>query len=171
MMLTTDQKGAIAESAIVHAAVTVGIGVSRPTAPERYDLIFDLRPKLVRVQCKWAVLGAGSVSVRCCSSRRGREGIRKRSYSPSEIDAYAAFCLEIDTCYFLPVTHFANEREITLRLEPPLNKQRALIHWARDYEFAAKLKAFGAIAQLGERDAGSVEVAGSSPAGSTSEAV
>jgi PD-(D/E)XK endonuclease len=171
VVLTTDQKGAIAESAIVHAAITLGIGVSRPTAPERYDLIFDLRPALVRVQCKWAVRRAASISIRCCSSRRGRDGILKRSYSASEIDAYAAFCAELGLCYFLPVDRFANQREITLRLAPALNSQRQLINWARDFEFEAKLTPYGAIAQLGERDAGSVEVAGSSPAGSTSEAV
>ena len=29
--------------------------VSRPLGDERYDLIFDLRPELLRIQCKWAV--------------------------------------------------------------------------------------------------------------------
>jgi PD-(D/E)XK endonuclease len=70
-MLTTDQKGAIAESAIVHAAVKLGVGVYKPlTDGERYDLILDLRPQLVRVQCKWATLDAGAVVVRCYSCRR-----------------------------------------------------------------------------------------------------
>ena len=55
-MLTTDQKGAIAESAIVHAAIKLGVGVFKPLLDgERYDLIFDLRPRLIRVQCKWAM--------------------------------------------------------------------------------------------------------------------
>jgi hypothetical protein len=39
--LTTDQKGAIAETAIVHTAIKLGIGVAKPIADERYDLIFD----------------------------------------------------------------------------------------------------------------------------------
>jgi hypothetical protein len=51
-MLTTNQKGALAEAKIVAAAAETGIGVSRPLADERYDLIFDLRPQLLRVQCK-----------------------------------------------------------------------------------------------------------------------
>jgi hypothetical protein len=54
-VLTSDQKGAIAEMAVIKAAMTLGIGVLRPWTPERYDLIFDLRPKLPRVQCKSAV--------------------------------------------------------------------------------------------------------------------
>jgi hypothetical protein len=55
--LSTDQKGAIAESAIVHAAIKLGIGVLKPvTDGHRYDLVFDFCPDLVRVQCKWTRL-------------------------------------------------------------------------------------------------------------------
>ena len=53
-MLTTDQKGAIAEQAIAWEAIRRGLGVSLPIGDERYDLILDLRPRLLRVQCKWA---------------------------------------------------------------------------------------------------------------------
>ena len=46
-MLTTDQKDAIAESAIAHEAIKLGIGVFKPLSDgERYDLILDLRPRL-----------------------------------------------------------------------------------------------------------------------------
>jgi hypothetical protein len=39
-MLTTDQKGAIAESAIVHEAIKHGLGVFKPLSDgERYDLV------------------------------------------------------------------------------------------------------------------------------------
>ena len=52
-MLTTDQKGSIAEAEITAAAIR--LGVYRPLSEgERCDLIFDLRPTLMRVQCKWA---------------------------------------------------------------------------------------------------------------------
>ena len=89
--LTTDQKGAIAESAIVHAAIKLGIGVFRPLSDgERYDLILDLRPRLVRVQCKWASHHGDVLIVRCYSCRRARDGLLKRAYSSDEIDAIAA---------------------------------------------------------------------------------
>ena len=56
MEWTTDQKGTIAELAIAWEAIQLGIGVYTPVADgERCDLIFDLRPNLLRVQCKWAV--------------------------------------------------------------------------------------------------------------------
>jgi hypothetical protein len=59
-MLTTDQKGAIAELAIAHAALELGVGVSKPLGDQRYDLIFDFGPRLARVQCKWARFSFGS---------------------------------------------------------------------------------------------------------------
>ena len=66
MAFSTDQKGAIAESAIVHAAIKLGIGVFRPLSDgERYDLILDLGSKLVRVQCKWASLLLPDGMARC----------------------------------------------------------------------------------------------------------
>jgi hypothetical protein len=36
--LTTNQKGVIAETAIVHRAAKLGYGVARPLDDERYDL-------------------------------------------------------------------------------------------------------------------------------------
>ena len=68
-MLTTDQKGAVAELAIAHAAAELGVGVFKPlTDGERYDLIFDLRPELMRVQCKNAVLRGSILKVPCYSA-------------------------------------------------------------------------------------------------------
>jgi PD-(D/E)XK endonuclease len=64
-MLSTDQQGAIAELAIATRAAQLGIGVWSAHTIERYDLIFDLRPKLVRVQCKWATRYGDVLIVRC----------------------------------------------------------------------------------------------------------
>jgi hypothetical protein len=96
--MTTDQKGAIAEAAIACEAIKLGIGVFRPLTDERYDLIFDLRPKLLRIQCKWATCRGGVMTIWCVSSRRAAEGFRRRTYTAEEVDAIAAYCLEIDRC-------------------------------------------------------------------------
>ena len=90
-MLTTDQKGAIAELAIARNAAELEIGVWSAYTVERYDLIFDLRPRLVRVQCKWASRHGDVVVVPCYTNRRSREGLIRRFYSADEIDAYAAY--------------------------------------------------------------------------------
>jgi hypothetical protein len=166
--VTTGQKGAIAETAVIHEAVKLGLGVSKPLSDaERYDLVLDLRSELVRVQCKWAVRLGDVVSIRCYSCRRGRAGQIRRGYTSEEIDAVAAYCDELRTCYFLPIGEIPGRMHIHLRLKPTRNNQRTGVNYAEDFEFAAKLGADpGAIAQLGERLAGSQKVAGSSPAGS-----
>lgn len=142
-MLTTDQKGAIAEAAIVLEAIKLGIGVFKPLSDgERYDLIFDLRPRLVRVQCKWAVRSGDAVIVRCFSCRYERGQMTRRSYTPDEIDALAAYCPEIERCYLLPVALVAGRRVIHLRLTPARNNQRSGINWAGAFEFDARLREF-----------------------------
>jgi hypothetical protein len=128
-MLTTDQKGAVAELAIATAAANLGVGVWAAYTVERYDLIFDLRPRLLRVQCKWAARHGDVVIVRCYRNRRNRDGLLRLYYSADEIDAYAAYCSDIDTCYLLPIDEFANRIAIQLRLVPPRNNQNLGINW------------------------------------------
>ena len=69
--MTTDQKGAIAELAVQLAATKLGIDVYRPVAEGgRYDMIFDLGARAVRVQCKWALALCDVLVVRCYTIRR-----------------------------------------------------------------------------------------------------
>jgi hypothetical protein len=137
-VLTTNQKGTVAETAIAFEAVKLGIGVYVPVGDERYDLIFDLRPRLVRVQCKWARRYEDVVVVRLYSARRAREGLRRLHYSAEEIDAFAAYCPDTGTCYYCGLEDAANH-ELRLRLEPTRNNQARGVRWATDYEFAARL--------------------------------
>ena len=139
MELTTDQKGAIAELAIASEAAALGVGVLKPlNYGERYDLIFDLRPELMRVQCKWAVrLGEWF-----------RSGVRAPGVA-------RAGCL--------PISLVDARRSVYLRLSPARNNQVSGVNFAEDYRL-------GAIAQLGERPAGSRKVGGSNPPSSTGKA-
>ena len=164
--LTTNQKGVVAETAIVHEAVKLGIIVSRPLDDARYDLVLDVSVGLIRVQCKWAPRIGDVIVVRTQSNRRAGEGFRRTLYTFDQIDAVAGYCPQTGMCYLLPAELFSGTSQIHLRLEPARNNQSAKIHWARDYDFAARLAVLGPIAQLGERRAGSAKVAGSSPAGS-----
>jgi hypothetical protein len=45
-MLTTNQKGLVAETAVIHECAKLGVPVARPLDDQRYDLIFDLGAKL-----------------------------------------------------------------------------------------------------------------------------
>ncbi|HEU0245554.1 MAG TPA: group I intron-associated PD-(D/E)XK endonuclease [Gaiellaceae bacterium] len=142
-MLTTDQKGAIAELAIAHAAAELGVGVFKPlTAGERYDLIFDLRSQLVRVQCKSAGRRGEVVVVRCRSCRRVRGGGQiQRPYTAAQVDAIAAYCVELGRAYFIPLDEITRRSSIQLRLSPARNQQRAGVLWADDFAFEARLTA------------------------------
>jgi len=138
--LTTNQKGLIAENAVIRRAIMMGIGVARPLDDERYDLILDLRPGLVRVQCKWAVRQGGVVVVRCYTCRRGPNGMIVKRYSADEIDVFVAYCAELDQCYLLPRDEFDGKRLIHLRLDPSRNNQTAKVNLAEEYEFGARLQ-------------------------------
>ena len=94
------------------------------------------------------------------TNRRAHGGYRTTTYSADEVDAIAIYCLELDRCYLLPIALVERRTCIHLRLAPSKNNQKMSIHWASDYEL-------GAIAQLGERRAGSAKVVGSSPTSST----
>jgi hypothetical protein len=140
-MLTTNQKGFVAETAVIHECAQRGVPVSKPLDDQRYDLVLDLGSKLLRVQCKWAARVGDVVSIRTRTSRRGREGHIHRSYGPNEIDAIVAFCAETGRCYLLPHELSVDRAMVQLRLEPTKNNQAAGVRWARDYEFGATLSA------------------------------
>lgn len=163
-MMTSNRKGAIAEAEIAAAAIRLGVPVLRPLAEHgRYDLGFEIGPRLLRVQCKWAALerGGSVVYVRLAGSRYTPGGYVHSTYNEDEIDLVGVYCGELDRCYLLPSTLVAGRRALHLRLEPPRNGQRASINLATEFEFA------GAVAQLEERQSGTLEATGSSPVSST----
>ena len=86
---------------------------------------------------------------------------RARAYSEDEVDLFGVYAGEVDRCFLIPASHAVGKSMLHLRLAPPRNNQSACITLGADYEFS------GAIAQLGERSAGSRKVAGSNPASST----
>lgn len=138
MELTTDQKGAIAESAIVHAAIKLGIGVLKPlTDGHRYDLVFDVDCRLARIQCKWARLHGDVVVICTYSNRRTAHGLRRRVYEAAEIDAIAAYCPDLERCFFLPAARVVGRSQVTLRVAPSRNNQWNGVNWADDYAFEA----------------------------------
>ena len=159
--LTPTEKGAIAEAKIYAAAVEAGIVVARPLSEgSRYDLIFDVGARLLRVQCKWANREGDVIVLRTRTSRHTPSGYVWTTYTTHEIDGVAAYCPDLEQCFYVPVEQIAGKLVTHLRLAPARNGQLAGVTMAGAHRL-------GAIAQLGERFAGSEEVAGSSPASST----
>jgi prevent-host-death family protein len=157
-----NHKGAVAEAKIAAAAIELGIPVLRPMSEHgRYDLVFEVANRLLRIQCKWASRRGDVVVVHLGGSYLSPHGYVRSTYGADEIDVIAAYCGELEECYLLPVDLIAGQHMVHLRLAPPKNRQRAALHWAADHQLP------GAIAQLGERGHGMAEVVGSSPTGST----
>jgi PD-(D/E)XK endonuclease len=161
-VLTTNEKGVVAELAIALQASRLGIGVLRPLVEgARYDLVFDRAGHLQRIQCKWARQKDGVIGIQIRGNYHSpTRGYVRSTYDIAEIDAIAAYCPDNGQCYYVSSQEAAGLSYLHLRLEPAKNRQRAGIRMAKQYEL-------GAIAQLGERVAGSDEVVGSSPTGST----
>ena len=87
-----------------------------------------------------------------------------------EVDVFAAYCADVERCFFLPLEVFRQRRQIQLRLAGTRNNHAVGIHWADEFDFSRldwKAAVPGAIAQLGERLHGMQEVGGSIPPGST----
>jgi prevent-host-death family protein len=163
-VLSRNQKGALAEMKIATEAVALGVPVLRPVQEHgRYDLALEIAGQLLRVQCKWGRINSeGSViEVNLVSSWCTPSGYERRYYTEDEIDALGVYCAEVDRCYLLPSSMVAGRRAIWLRLNPPLNGQRACLNDASRFHLP------GAVAQLEERRAGSAKARGSSPLSST----
>jgi hypothetical protein len=159
--MTPGRKGAIAEAAIAAEAIRLGFDVYRPVSEGgRYDLIIDVGPRLLRAQCKWAGLREDVLVTRLSTSRLTPRGYLRTTYTAEEIDGVAAYCMALDLCLWLPIEEFAGQSYLHLRIGPTRNGQRSGVKWAQAYPL-------GAVAQLGERLAGSQKVRGSSPLSST----
>jgi PD-(D/E)XK endonuclease len=123
--------------------------------------VIDTGPQLLRVQCKWAPRRGAVVVVQLATCRHTPHGYVRSTYTADEVDGIGVYCQELKRCFYLPIDRVAGRSRIYLRLSPAANNQEAAINYAADYDF-------GAIAQLGERPAGSRKVGGSSPPSSTS---
>ncbi len=138
--LTPSQKGAIAEAAITAAAIELGLTVLRPLCEgRRYDLVVDLEPRLLRVQCKLARRLDGVLSVCLKTSRYTPSGYVSTSYTADEIDAVGAYDPDLRSCFLIPLSDVAGRRAIHLRVDAARNNQAQGIKWARDYDLATVL--------------------------------
>jgi PD-(D/E)XK endonuclease len=143
----------------------LGVPLLQPVGEHsRCDLAFDLGNRIWRVQCKWGNLSSDRsvIQVNVSGNRLTPRGYVVSTYGPDEVDLFAVYCGELDRCFLIAADICCGRRAIWLRLTPARNNQRSCINLADDFDFV------GAIAQLGERRAGSAKVAGSSPASSTS---
>lgn len=139
--MTPSQKGAVAEAGVTALAIQLGLTVLRPQCEgRRYDLVIDLEPALLRVQCKYAQRLDGVLVVRLKTNRCTPRGYVSTTYTAAEIDAVCAYSPELHRCFLIPVAEITERSAIHLRLDPARNNQALGIKWARDYELAAMIR-------------------------------
>jgi Pyruvate/2-oxoacid:ferredoxin oxidoreductase gamma subunit len=150
--LTPSQKGAAAEAGVTALAIQLGLTVLRPLCEgSRYDLIIDLEPQLLRVQCKFAQSLDGVLVVRLKTNRCTPRGYVSTTYTVAEIDAICAYSPGLHRCFLIPASEIAERAAIHLRLDPARNNQALGIKWARNYELATMVQRLRA--GLNEADA------------------
>lgn len=144
MQRTPTQKGAIAEAALTSAATREGVVVSRPLSEgRRYDLIFDIGRRIVRVQAKWAVKRGAVVAAHIGTCRLTPHGYVRTTYGADEIDALGLYCEELDRAFLIPIGDVTGSTYVHLRLSPARNNQRQLVRYAAEYDLAKMVRDLG----------------------------
>ena len=111
-VLTSNDKGNIAEAAIALEAIKLGIDVLKPIAEHgRYDLAFDLGHRIAQGAVQMGERSTQeTVRVHLTSTWYTSQGKQVRTrYAADEVDCVAAYCQELGTCYLLPTQVFAGQ--------------------------------------------------------------
>ena len=123
--------GNITELEVLTYITKLGYQVSIPFGDrERYDQIWDINGKLLRVQVKTSHSVDYTIKFSCRSSHRKDGKCVNSKYTSDEIDYFATFW--DGKCYLVPVDETSNEK--TLRFASPKNGQIKGISFAKDYE-------------------------------------
>ena len=106
----------------------------------RYDLMLDLEPAVLRVQCKMARSLPGALLVALRTSRCTPRGYVATTYTAEEVDVIATYSPELRRAFLLPINEVEDRSAVHLRLEPTANNQAHGIKWASAYEFASMIQ-------------------------------
>lgn len=127
-------KGNITELEVLTYVTKLGYQVSVPFGDrERYDQIWDIRGKLIKVQVKTASLvdeNDTAIKFSCRSSQRSSGKTKNTRYRKGEIDYFATFW--DGQCYLIPIEETSTEK--TLRFNAPKNGQVRCISFADTYK-------------------------------------
>jgi hypothetical protein len=104
----TTEVGDIGEYAILLKALKRGWGVATPIGKPPYDLIFDIKGKLIKIQVKsaWFDKYSKSYKVDARRTRTNRRFMKRSSYDLSDFDFALCHILEKDLTYIIPIKIF-----------------------------------------------------------------
>lgn len=129
--MDSKQIGNITELEVLTYITKLGYQVSIPFGDrERYDQIWDIKGKLLKIQVKTSRLSEDSsyIIFSCRSNTKIQGKIKYSRYTKDEIDYFATFW--DGRCYLVPVEETSTEKR--LRFEPPKNGQTKGITFAKD---------------------------------------
>lgn len=138
MAIDTKQIGNITELEVLTYVTKLGYQVSIPFGDrERYDQIWDINGKLIRVQIKTShLLDDGLIIFSCRSSHRKNGKCINARYKDNEIDYFAT--MWNGQCYLVPVNETSTDKK--LRFVPPKNCRMTGVSFASQYEVEEVLK-------------------------------
>ena len=142
--MRTDPKyiGEQTELRALLAARELGINVSIPWGDGlRYDQIWDVNGKLLRIQIKTAkeIDEGTAIEIPCRSINRIHGKSVAQRYTIDEIDAIVT--IYNDKLYYIPANELSSASK-KLRFSLPKNKQFTNINWAIDFTVEQQLKEF-----------------------------
>jgi len=129
--MNTKDTGEIAESRIIFEFKQRGYAVLTPFGDNQsYDIMVDLGDDVLRVQVKSAWTDDGKVKFNTdrISQRTSNES---QTYSADEIDGFAAYCPDLDSCYWVDIND-ARKSRMYLRYEDAKIDHPSIV-WADDY--------------------------------------
>ncbi len=164
----TKDKGDLAVGRVIADLLGHGIQVLLPISEH---LPFDLvavspsSRELSRVQVKYVSAKKGFMLLGLRSSHADRHGVYNKRISLDEVDAFAVFCPESDTVYYVRRDEIPADLQtrLFLRLKPSRNGQVKRTRPAGNFEGA--LRIFGPVAQRIEQRPSKACGGGSIPSG------
>ena len=135
--MNTNQIGAITELEVLLYMTKLGYTVSIPYGDkERYDQIWDINGKLIRVQIKTANPiddVESAILVYCYSTSNGK----KHKYTKDEIDYFATYWK--NKVYLIPVEQCSTQKILRFSAPNTITNLK-IVNWAKDYEVEEVLK-------------------------------
>ena len=131
--MNSNQIGKITELEVLSYVIKKGYSVSIPFGDkDRYDQIWDINGKLLKIQVKTARLlddTNNGIIFNCRTTYSRNTGSKTHKYTSDEIDYFATFWE--NQVYVIPVTECSDKK--ILRFSAKQNQSS--ISWAKDYTF------------------------------------
>lgn len=132
MTLTSNEKGARCEGAVLSVLLHAGYNVLVPFGVARYDLVIEVGGEFKRVQCKTARLSRRGSAIEFNASSRP-PGRPTKSYA-GQIDYFGVYWPAKSQVFLVPIKDLGDVKDlVTLRLVPARNGQQQRTRSAADY--------------------------------------